>query len=118
MLSKESQLLTAFNTPFQKHSFVRMPFGLSVAAEIFRSDMDTALSGIPGTFSCANDIKIQGPTEERHDIQLPKTVTRLRTQASSSTLTNAPSRSKRSNILAEYSPPKAWNHARRECKPS
>ena len=73
-LSPESQLLTAFNTPFKKYCFVRMPFGLSVSAEIFQAQMDKALTGVPGTFPCADDVKIQGSTEERHDIHLLETV--------------------------------------------
>ena len=73
-MSKESQLLTALNTPFQKYCFASMPFGLLAAAEIFSKDMDRALIVIPGTFPCADDIKIQGSTEERHDINPLETV--------------------------------------------
>jgi transposase InsO family protein len=73
-LNTESQLLTAFNTPFKKYCFVRMPFGLSVSSEIFCEQMDGALAGIPGTFPCADDVKVQGSTEERHDINLLETV--------------------------------------------
>jgi hypothetical protein len=36
--------------------------------------MDQALEGIPGTFPCADDVKVQGSTEERHDIHLLETV--------------------------------------------
>jgi hypothetical protein len=36
--------------------------------------MDRVLAGIPGTFPCADDVKIQGSTEERHDIHLLETV--------------------------------------------
>lgn len=35
--------------------------------------MDRALAGIPGTFPCADDVKVQGSTEERH-INLLETV--------------------------------------------
>ena len=73
-LNPDSQLLTAFNTPFKKYCFIRMPFGLSVSAEIFCKQMDHALQGIPGTFPCADDVKIQGSTEQRHDIHLLETV--------------------------------------------
>lgn len=75
-LSSDSQLLTAFNTPFKKYCFTRLPFGLSVSSEIFCEQMDKALAGIPGTFPCADDVKIQGSTEERHDIHLLETVAR------------------------------------------
>ena len=77
-LSSESQLLTAFNTPFKKYCFVRLPFGLSVSSEIFCEQMDKALAGIPGTFPCADDVKVQGSTEERHDLHLLETVAKAR----------------------------------------
>ena len=77
-LSPASQLLTAFNTPFGKYCFSRMPFGLSVSAEIFCREMDKALDGIPGTFPCADDVKVQGSTEERHDLHLLETIDRAR----------------------------------------
>ena len=73
-LSADSQPLTAFNTPFKKYCFIRLPFGLSVSSEIFCEQMDRALDGIPGTFPCADDVKVQGSTEERHDIHLLETV--------------------------------------------
>ena len=38
--------------------------------------MDQVLSGVPGTFPCADDVKVQGSTEERHDIHLLETVER------------------------------------------
>ena len=36
--------------------------------------MDRILAGILGTFPCADDVKVQGSTEERHDIHLLETV--------------------------------------------
>ena len=73
-LSKESELLTAFNTPFKKYCFCRLPFGISAASEIFCEEIDTTFDGIPGTFPCADDVKVQGSTEEKHDINLLETV--------------------------------------------
>ena len=70
------KLLTAFNTPFKKYCFVRLPFRLSASSEIFCKEMDQVLSGVPGTFPCADDVKVQGSTEERHDIHLLETVER------------------------------------------
>ena len=32
------------------------------------------MAGIPGTFPCADDVKVQGSSEERHDIHLLETV--------------------------------------------
>ena len=77
-LDEQSQLLTAFNTPFKKYCFVRLPFGLSASSEIFCEHMDRILAGIPGTFPCADDVKVQGSTEVRHDIHLLETVEKAR----------------------------------------
>ena len=40
--------------------------------------MDQVLSGVPGTSPCADDVKVQWSTEERHDIHLLETVERAR----------------------------------------
>ena len=68
-LDEQSQLLTLF----KKILLVRLPFGLSASSEIFCKEMDQALSGVPGTFPCA-DVKVQESTDERHDIHLLETV--------------------------------------------
>ena len=73
---EQSQLLNAFNTPFKKYCFVCLPFELSASSEIFCKEMDQVLSGVPGTFPCADDVYVQGSTEERHDIHLLETVQR------------------------------------------
>ena len=65
-LDEQSQLLTAFNMPLKKYCFVRLPFRLSAFSEIFCEHMDRVLAGFPGTFPCADDVKVQGSTEERH----------------------------------------------------
>ena len=41
--------------------------------------MDRILAGIPGTFPCADDVKVRGSREERHDIHLLETVEKERT---------------------------------------
>ena len=46
-LSKESQLLTTFITPFKKYCFMRLPFGLSVSSEVFCEEIDKAIAGHP-----------------------------------------------------------------------
>ena len=55
---EQSQLLNAFNTPFKKYCFVCLPFELSGSSEIFCKEMDQVLSGVPGTFPCADDFKV------------------------------------------------------------
>ena len=50
----------------------------SVSAEIFCLQIDPALFSIPGTFPCADDVKVQGTTEECHNIHLLETVEKAR----------------------------------------
>lgn len=40
--------------------------------------MDQTLDGEPGTFPCTNGVKVQGSTEERHDVHLLETVARAK----------------------------------------
>jgi len=77
-LSADSQLLTAFNTLFKKYCFVRLPFGLSVSSEIFCVQMDRVLNDISSTFPHADDVTVQGSTEEKYDIHLLETIDRAR----------------------------------------
>ena len=58
---------------------MRLPFGLSASSEIFCEHMDGILAGISGTLRCADDVKVQGSREERHDIHLLETVEKAQT---------------------------------------
>ena len=51
----------------------------SISAEVFSEKMDRALAGIPGTYPCADDVKVQGSTGERHDINLLETMQKAKT---------------------------------------
>ena len=51
-LDDESQPLTTFVTPFGAYSWKRMPFGLTVASEIFQKRLHDAIADLPGTFNC------------------------------------------------------------------
>ena len=41
--------------------------------------MDRALAGVPGIFPCADDVKVQGSSGERHNINLLETVQKAKT---------------------------------------
>ena len=53
---------------------------------LIRSIHYPALAGIPGKFSCADDVKVQGSTEEHHDIHLLETVDKARQAGLQSTI--------------------------------
>ena len=54
-LNAESSDLTAFETPFGKYKWLRMPYGVSPAPEIFQRKMLESLSGLNGIACIADD---------------------------------------------------------------
>ena len=65
-----SSKLTAFNTPFGRYRFLRMPFGLVVSQDVFQQRMDAILERCPGCIGIADDIAVYGQNEEEHDQHL------------------------------------------------
>ncbi|XP_048583419.1 uncharacterized protein K02A2.6-like [Nematostella vectensis] len=53
-----------------KFKFSRLPFGLVVSQDIFQRQLDSALEGLNGVTSIADDIIVYGSTEEEHDRNL------------------------------------------------
>ena len=46
-LDHQSSLLTTFNTPFGRFRFLRMPFGITSASEVFQRAMEELFAGYP-----------------------------------------------------------------------
>ena len=63
-LDEHSSLLTTLNTPVGRMKWNRMPFGISVAPEEFKRQIDKSLEGLEGTKAIADDILIWGNTIE------------------------------------------------------
>ena len=55
-LDAESRALTTFSTPFGRYRWIRLPFGISVSSEIFEARLRTALAGLKGVTSIADDM--------------------------------------------------------------
>ena len=70
-LSKESSYLT-FNTPFGRYRFLRLPFGLKSAQDVFQKRIDETFQDIPGIEIVAHDILIFSTTMEEHNAILRK----------------------------------------------
>ena len=47
-LSKEASILTTFQTPFGRFCYLRMPFGICSAQEVFQKRMDRVFGELPG----------------------------------------------------------------------
>ena len=76
-LDEASSYLTTFSTPYGRYRFLRMPFGLKSAAEVFQKAMDHLFKDYP----CQNvvdDMLIWGATESEHDAKLIKVLNRAR----------------------------------------
>lgn len=66
-LSKESQDLTTFLTPFGRYKFLRLPFGITSAPEFFQKKMNQLLVGMKNCIVHMDDILIWGKTITEHD---------------------------------------------------
>ena len=75
-LDYESSLLTTSNTPQGRYRWLRLPFGVKSAPEIFQKAMDRMLEGIEGAKSIMDDILVGGRDVDDHDRILLKVVDR------------------------------------------
>ena len=69
-LDLQSSLLTTFNTPWGKFRWLRLPFGLKVASDVFQERLDKVLRLLEGVHGIADDILTHGKTEIEHDARL------------------------------------------------
>lgn len=65
-LSEQSSKLCTFNTPFGRYRFLRLPFGINAAPEIFHAEMVKLFGDIPGLIIYIDDFLIYSSTEEEH----------------------------------------------------
>ena len=69
-LDHQSSLYTTFNSPHGRYRFLRLPFGLICAQDIFQKKVDEAFGDRPGVTGIADDIVISGKTRDEHDKNL------------------------------------------------
>lgn len=69
-LDKESSKLCTFNTPFGRYKFLRMPYGISSAPEVFTKRIKQIYDSIPGVDTYVDDILIWGKTIDEHNARL------------------------------------------------
>ena len=61
-LDDESSHLCTFNTPFGRYRYLRLPFGISSAPEVYTKTIHKILESIDGVSTIADDIIIYGAT--------------------------------------------------------
>ena len=62
-----SSLLMTFSTPYGKFRWLKLPFGLKIASDVFQERLDRVLALEPNTIGIADDIVIYGKNEIEHD---------------------------------------------------
>lgn len=72
-LTEKASKLTTFITPFGRFRFLRMPFGITSAPEIFHRRVQSLLDGVTGTQSFIDDVLVHAPTTSVHDTALQTT---------------------------------------------
>lgn len=77
-LDEESADLCTFSTPFGRYQFLRLPFGISCASEVFHGKVSQLLEGLDGVESYIDDIICWGEAKEIHDRRLKLLLERAR----------------------------------------
>ena len=78
VLDENSSYLTTFQTVHGRFRWLRLPFGLSVSAEIFGKKLLEALDGLQNVVCIADDVVIHGKNVEEHDKYLGKFIERCK----------------------------------------
>lgn len=76
-LHPDSCKLTTFITPFRRHCFKRLSFGITSAPEIFQRKVLETLEGLEGIEVFMDDILVYGTSMEQHDARLEKVLQRV-----------------------------------------
>ena len=69
-LDHASSLYTTFNSPHGRYRFLRLPFSLICAQDIFQKKVDETFGNLPGVTGIADDIVIYGCDLVDHDTNL------------------------------------------------
>ena len=69
-LDEASTRLCTFNTPFGRYRFLRLPFGIHSAPEVFHRTVRQLFEGIEGVETYIDDLLIWGETKELHVCRL------------------------------------------------
>lgn len=75
-LDDASSKLSTFITPPGRYRFLRLPFGINSAPELFYSEMTKQFRDIAGVKIMMDDFLIYGRTKEEHDLRLKQTLDR------------------------------------------
>ena len=68
-LDEQSSYMTTFNTEFGRYRYTVIPFGATVAGDVFQCKLDECFGHIPNVIVIADDIMVVGkqPNLRNHD---------------------------------------------------
>src|SRR5277367_2683252 len=78
ILDEQSQELTTLSTHKGLYKMLRLPFGISPAAEIFQRAIDRVIRNLPGVSAFQDDVIVTGSNLTEHLRNLDSTLQRLR----------------------------------------
>lgn len=82
-VDEESSKLLTFNTCFGRYRFLRVPFGIGPAPEIYRRKMHEIFDDLSGVEIVMDDILVCGSTDEEHGARLREVfIDQMRTEKS------------------------------------
>ena len=77
-LNEASSDLCCFNTPFHRYRFLRMPFGIRCASDIFQLKNEQIFGHIKGVHIIQDDLLISASNEKEHDQILTEVLERAK----------------------------------------
>ena len=77
-VDEDSSKLLVFSTPFGRYKFLRLPFGIVSAPEIFHAAVAEIIEGLDGVANEIDDIIVWGSTLEIHNQRLHAVFERIR----------------------------------------
>lgn len=75
-LDHSSSKLCTFITPLGRYRFLRLPFGINAAPEIFHAEMTKRFSDLEGVKVMMDDLLIYGSTKQEHNDRLERVLQR------------------------------------------
>ncbi len=77
-LDEESSYLCTMNTPYGRYRFLRLPYGIKSASEVFHRLVTQSFENMEGVESFVDDILVWGRDRDEHDRRLADVLEKLR----------------------------------------
>ena len=77
-LDDESSKLCTFITPYGRYKFLRLPFGICSAPEVYHKIVHQMFQHIPGVNTMMDDVIVWGSTQKEHDDRLKQVLSTAR----------------------------------------